>query len=243
MASGTSSPRRTVASTRTPSWVTSWWARAAEGSSRAWASSMARMAGARARMASRAPARDAAASSTGSSGAKAPRGTTPDDRVARTVRTRVSAATARSTASARSRDLPTPASPASTTPRRVASAPATWSSSASRPTNGHRRCTQRPPPSLTSGPCYVVDDARVRSAVRMTATRARGRLASQLEASSPSGARVAVGRSGRADAVSSGKGSPRPPGGSSSPSRVPSADSQRSAMRSASSSWSPSIGY
>jgi hypothetical protein len=44
----------------------------------------------------------------------------------------------------------------------------------------------------------------------MTATRARGRLASQPEASSPSVARVAVGRSGRADAGNCCEGSPRP---------------------------------
>ncbi len=66
-ASGASSPRRTVASTRRPSWLTSWWASAAEASSRAWASSIASTAGVRARIASRARVRDAA-SSNGRSG-------------------------------------------------------------------------------------------------------------------------------------------------------------------------------
>ena len=122
-ASGTSSPRRTVASTRRPSWVASWCTSAAEASSSVWASSMASTAGSRARMAS-APGQggrrvvDGQQRGEGAerNDAGRPGRAHPQDAQA--------ASSARSTASASRRDLPTPASPASTTPRRAARASA-----------------------------------------------------------------------------------------------------------------------
>ena len=165
--------------------------------------------GARARMASRARVSDAAASSTGSSGAKAPRGT---------ARRRPGRPHPQGTACPRRRTARPPRPGGGTCPRPPRRRARRPGGSPAPPRRGRARTsrpTERPPkvhPATSSlkdrGPCYVVSDACVRSG----GTDDRGTGSWDIDVSarslSPFGRSGGGGRtvgSGRADAVNSRK--------------------------------------
>ena len=151
---GSGSPDRTVATTEARALVARWRTSAADPSSRRCASSTtttvrgwspisAALSDVRSCRRS-GPAPSSATSMSGTHGAKAPKGMVAVARVARTVAVAMPASAIRSSSSVTSRDLPTPAAPATTQEEESSITDAARSSSSSiRPTSGHRASAAR----------------------------------------------------------------------------------------------------